>query len=188
MLQKNTTNEPVKWIDRQVFADPSWWHWSLTIPLLAIHLAGVSGAIELAMALCFVASIYFYFRLLQLKPFPVQVRIAYLSLLVVGMLPWMFWVHWVQLIGTSAMVSVGYCPLIRLLTLFPLNRMEPLTWKSVGRTFFLDPCAGGIVSLSTNTKTTANTCCSLKKADLKLEGSTPAKKLHIAEFTSVPGA
>jgi hypothetical protein len=45
----------------------------------------------------------------------VQVRVAYMGLLAVGIVPWMQWVHRVQLFGSISMVTVGYCPLIRTL-------------------------------------------------------------------------
>lgn len=32
-----------KRIDKNVVKDLSWWHWALTVPLLAIHLARTNG-------------------------------------------------------------------------------------------------------------------------------------------------
>jgi hypothetical protein len=132
-------------LDRQVFFDLSWWHWALTIPLLAARLAGYPGALLCAAGLCAAAGGYFWRRLRQVRPYPVQVRIAYLGLLAVGSLPWMQWLHWVQLFGTTAMVTVGYCPLIRLLSLAPPNRTEPLTAPLVWRVFVTAPGVGGLV-------------------------------------------
>src|SRR5258708_3806508 len=111
-------------IDRQVLTDLSWWHWACTVPLLAASLAGYPSAIVAAMVLCGAAGLYFLVRIQRLRPFPVQVRIAYLALLSLGLLPWMQWLHWIQLVGTCTMVVAGYCPLIRLLSLAPLNRTE----------------------------------------------------------------
>jgi hypothetical protein len=92
------------------------------------------------------------------KPYPVQVRIAYLAWMLVGLLPWMGWMHWIQLAGTSAMVAVGYCPLARLLNLLPFNRSGPLTWFLVHRTFFRDPCAGGFFRSSAGAATPGAGC------------------------------
>jgi hypothetical protein len=152
---------PNKLINRQVFADASWWHWLLTVPLLALHLAGHSWAIVATMVLCGIAGSYFMYRIRKFKPYPVQVRIAYLGLLVAGVFPGMQWIHWVQLFGTTAMVTVGYCPLIRMLSLAPLNRNEPLTVSLVWHAFVREPCAGGLIQWSVNSKNPTVACCSL---------------------------
>jgi len=71
----------------------------------------------------------------ELAAFPVQVRAAYLALLVAGLYPPLGFIHWVQLVGTWAMVLVGYCPLARALSLLPWNRSQPLSAALVRRTF-----------------------------------------------------
>jgi len=147
--------------DRKVLSDISWWHWALTVPMLAAHLSGVPGALEAAMLLCAVVGVYFYTRIGKLRPYPVQIRLAYLSLLLIGTLPWMQWVYWVQLVGTTAMVTVGYCPLARMLNLAPFNRDEPLTRSFVWRVFFQDPCAGGLVRWSAESVDAPVACCAL---------------------------
>ena len=47
-------------LDRRVVIDVSWWHWALTIPLLAAHLTGSTWAIAAAMGLCAAAGGYFF--------------------------------------------------------------------------------------------------------------------------------
>jgi hypothetical protein len=105
---------------------------------------------------------YFLYCIRKFKPYPVQVRIAYLGLLVVGVFPGMQWVHWIQLFGTTAMVTVGYCPLIRRLSLAPLNRHEPLTVSLVWHAFVCEPCAGGLIQWSVNSKNPTVACCSVQ--------------------------
>lgn len=51
----------------------------------------------------------------------------------------MIWVHWVQVIGTTAMVTAGYCLLARLLRLAPFNRTDPLTWSLIDQVRLRDP-------------------------------------------------
>ncbi|QDT73580.1 hypothetical protein I41_27690 [Lacipirellula limnantheis] len=148
-------------LDRHVLTDLSWWHWALTIPLLAAHLAGSFSALATATGLCIVVGGYFFHLIQRIRPYPVQVRIAYLGLLIVGVLPWMNWIHWIQLCGTTAMVTVGYCPLIRLLSLLPLNNDKPLTISLVWRAFVLQPCAGGLVKRRAKSPSAAVNCCSL---------------------------
>jgi hypothetical protein len=171
-----------KRVDLRVFTDVSWWHWGLTIPLLAAHLAGYSWAIPIAMGLCGTMGLYFLLRLRRLRPYPVQVRIVYLGLLLIGTLPWMQWVHWVQLAGTTAMVTVGYCPLIRILSLAPLNRTKPLTPALVWRAFVQEPCAGGLISWSTGSPSPAIACCSLPTANAPLACSLPTHQSSPAEL------
>ena len=147
-------------MDTSVLRDPSWWHWAATIPLLACHLAGHAWAIDLAVVLCAVMAGYYYARLRTVRPLPVQLRLAYLALLLVGMIPSMGWLHWVQLVGTTAMVICGYCLLGRLLSLLALNRAESLTWFFARQKLFGGPCVGGFVQWSPVGPEVA-ACCSV---------------------------
>lgn len=149
-------------IDRTVFVDLSWWHWVLTIPLLTLHGASYRGALPVAVGLCGAVAAYFVVRLRQLRPFPVQVRLAYLSLLLVGMLPWMSWIHGVQWLGTTAMVMTGYCPLLRVLRLAPWNRAEPLTCELLYQVFLREACVGGLIRWTATTTSPQAACCSLR--------------------------
>lgn len=51
----------------------------------------------------------------------------YMVLLVCGLWEPLRFLYWIQLIGTSAMVLVGYCLLARILSLMPWNLREPLS-------------------------------------------------------------
>ena len=160
-------------INRQVFTDMSWWHWAITVPMLAAHLAGYSWAIEAAMALCGIVGVYFLVRIKQFRPYPVQVRIAYLGLLAVGMLPMMQWIYWIPLVGTTAMVTVGYCPLIRTLSLAPWNRSEALTPSLMWRAFAVEPCVGGLVQWSSEPPSSSISCCFQPTQNSSLDCSSP---------------
>jgi len=132
-------------IDATRLRDPGWLHWAATAPLLAAHVAGVGGAIEAAMGLCLIAAGGQYVVHDSARAMPVQVRLAFLALLAVGLAPGMWWMHWSQLAGTSAMVIVGYCPLVRMLTLLPWNRRETLTRAFACRVFAAAPTGGLLV-------------------------------------------
>jgi hypothetical protein len=67
--------------------------------------------------------------------FPVQVRVAYLAMLISGLWGPLQWIHWVQLAGTTARVLVGYCLLARTLSLAPWNRWQPVSFALIRRTF-----------------------------------------------------
>jgi hypothetical protein len=124
--------------------DVKWWFWLVTAILLAAYVAGWRGAIFAAIALGAVQLVHFAAREGGLRAFPVQVRAAYLALLVGGLLPLLGFIHWVQLVGTWAMVLVGYCPLARALSLLPWNRRQPLSIALVRRTFLSAPVRGSI--------------------------------------------
>jgi hypothetical protein len=116
--------------------DAAWWYWLLTAGFLAASLAGWSSGVSLAVFLCVVQILHFRRRSGSFTSFPVQVRLAYLGLLVTGLWTALHWIHVVQLIGTSARVLVGYCLLARVLSLASWNRTEPLSPVLVRRTFF----------------------------------------------------
>jgi hypothetical protein len=103
-------------------------------------------AILAAIGLTAIQLLHFAARDSILFAFPVQVRAAYLGLLIIGLLPWTGVVHWIQLFGTWSMVLFGYCPLARILSLLPCNRRQPLSVDLLRRTFLSRPVRGSIVS------------------------------------------
>ena len=68
-------------------------------------MVGYAWAIPVAIGLCSMAGGYFLLRLGHVQPYPVQVRVAYLGLLLYGLLPGMNWIYWVPLFGTTAINS-----------------------------------------------------------------------------------
>jgi hypothetical protein len=125
--------------------DVKWWYWLAMAILLAVYIAGWGAAIFTAIALGAFQVVHFGARERYVTAFPVQVRAAYLALLVAGLMPPLGFIHWVQLAGTWAMVLVGYCPLARALSLLPWNRRQPLSVALVRRTFLSAPVRGSIV-------------------------------------------
>lgn len=115
--------------------DLGWWYWFLTVGLLGAGLARWQPGIYLAIALCVVQIVHVMGLTRDHSAFPVQVRIAYLGLLVVGLWGPLTWIHWMQLLGTSVRVLIGYCFLARTLSLAPGNRWQPLTLALVRRTY-----------------------------------------------------
>ena len=155
-------------INPNVLRDPSWLHWATTVPLLAAHVSGVDGCLEVAIALCVVVAIGMWKQTRNVLAMPVQVRLAYAALLLIGTAPGMFWVYFVQLVGTTTMVLFGYCPLVRMLTLLPWNRSAPFTWIWLKR-LVLSASPGGLVDWSERSPAvTACSCsCSLAPAHTK---------------------
>ena len=124
----------------------TWWYWLITVALLSVGLAELTWGLVLAIGLTLLQS-----RALcatrgapETAAFAVQVRLAYLGLLVLGLWPLLAWVHWMQLLGTVVRVAIGYCLLARLVSLMPWNRVEPLSMSFLRATFLtltdLEPC------------------------------------------------
>lgn len=105
--------------------------WAVTAPLLAASLAGVSGALGAALGLCAVSTLYYGMTLQSLRPYRVQVRLGFMTVAGLALLPELHRVLWIPLVGTTAQVLVGYCPMARLLDLMPWNREGQLTWRAV---------------------------------------------------------
>jgi hypothetical protein len=115
--------------------DLGWWYWFITAALLGSGLFGWPAGLPLAMALCAIQIAHVARLTHDVTAFPVQVRVAYLALLIAGSWEPFQWIHWIQLLGTSARVLAGYCLLARTLSLAPWNRWQPLSPALVRRTF-----------------------------------------------------
>ena len=127
--------------------DLGWRYWLVTVLLLAGWLSGWTPGIWLAIALCIVQIVHFTLRSGIPISFLVQVRMAYLALLITGLWPPLFWIHVVQFVGTTVRVVLSYCFLARTMSLAPWNRSEPWSLDLLRRTYFsfpggLSPCAG----------------------------------------------
>jgi len=115
--------------------DLSWWYWLLTASLLGGGLFAWRSCLYLAIMLCVVQIIHLRRLTMTFAAFPVQVRVAYLTMLLAGLWAPLEWLHWMQLIGTTARVLLGYCFLARALSLAPWNRRQPLTLALIRRTY-----------------------------------------------------
>jgi hypothetical protein len=122
-----------------------WSYWAVTTILLVGVLAGNTLALQAVIALNIVQVVHFIIREKSITAFPVQVRVAYLGLLFVAQAPYMGWVFWWLLIGTSAMVSFGYCFLARLLSLLPWNKKDLYSLEMVKKTFLTPPEKGNVL-------------------------------------------
>lgn len=122
-----------------------WWYWLATDALLIGCLAGWRWGVVPVIGLTLVQALHYFGRERRIAAFPVQVRLGYLLLLVLGTWPYLGFIHWIQLAGTTAVVTVGYCPLARILALMPWNRNTPLTLALVWEIITLPPVAGSIL-------------------------------------------
>ena len=124
-----------------------WMYWLVTEGFLAVGLMLWPPALVLAMAVTLVHGVHFLLRAPGVTAFPMQVRINYLGLLLLGQVPYFRWVNWVQLIGTTAFLTTGYCPLARILSLMPWNRNRAMSWRLVKTAVFTPPVDGSIVQV-----------------------------------------
>jgi hypothetical protein len=115
--------------------DFGWWYWAVTAVLLMTGLAGHSIGIWLAILLYAIQLLHVASLTHDLTALPVQVRAAYLAILIAGLWEPLEWIHWMQLAATTARVLAGYCFLSRTLSLAPWNRWQPLTLALVRRTY-----------------------------------------------------
>ena len=125
-----------------------WIYWLITDVALAVGLTYWPAALYLSMLLVVIHSLHFMLRSPNITAFPMQVRLVFLGLLVLGQVPYFSWVNWVQLFGTTALLTVDYCPLARLLSMTPWNRSQPLSWKFVAEAIFSKPVKGSIIQLT----------------------------------------
>jgi hypothetical protein len=139
----------------------TWWVWCVTDGLLLAGLFASAQFFLAAIALTIVQTVILLVRDRSLRAFAVQLRIAFLFLLLISYFPEMRWLYWLPAIGLLALVIFGYCLLARVLSLLPWNSSEPYTMDRFRRTFFSAPdmdrvesdskasgCAGGLCTIA----------------------------------------
>lgn len=124
--------------------DKVWIYWTITSGLLISDVMGWPFGLSLAIALNVIQLGHFYFETKSVTSFPVQVRLAYLILLVVAMWPPMYWLLYFIILGTSAMVLFDYCFLARFISLMPWNYKQPYNLALFLRTFVSKPVSGSV--------------------------------------------
>lgn len=122
-----------------------WWYWLTTVVLLAANFNGWRIALEFA--ICLTAIQIAHYTILERKTaaFSVQIRAAFLGLLLLGLWEPLRFLHGVQLVGTTAVVLFDYCLLARVLALMPWNRRVPFTMGLAVRILFSRPVPGSIL-------------------------------------------
>ena len=122
-----------------------WWYWLATVVLLTAGVSGWSAGFLLAIGLTVVQAIHFAIRERSMTAFPVQVRLAYLLLLLVALPERLQLIYWLPMIGTWVQVLFGYCTMARTVSLLPWNRDEPFSLGLLRRTFLSAPVRGSIL-------------------------------------------
>lgn len=115
-------------------------YWTLTALVLAGALLGRTPAlVPPLIALTLAQSLQFGVMHGSWRSPAAQTRVGYAVLLAAGLWPALEIVHWLQLAGTLSSITLDYCPMARIVSLLPWNRVEPLTPGLVARTFLALP-------------------------------------------------
>ena len=130
--------------------DRDWGYWLVTDVLLIGGVTGWPWGMIPVIGLTVVQVTHYLAREKRVAAFPVQVRLGYLLLLLLGLYPPLGFIHWIQVAGTTAVVTVGYCPLARILALMPWNRRQPLSLRIIWKTIVTPPVDGSILAARTS--------------------------------------
>lgn len=130
-----------------IIRDMEWWYWLVTDALLLGSLAGWRWGAWPVMLLTGVQVVHYLVRERRVMAFPVQVRLGYLLLVVLGTVPSLGVIHWLLFAGTTARVTTQYCLLARCMALMPWNRSKPLSATLVWKIITLPPVAGSILDV-----------------------------------------
>jgi hypothetical protein len=125
--------------------DIAWWYWLVSAVSLTAGVAGWHWGFCIVGTIATVQIVHFTVRTGSLTSFPVQIRLTYLAILIAAAPAAMQWMYWVPTMGTWALVTVGYCPLARMLSLMPWNRQGPLTLARVIFTITAPPEPGNVM-------------------------------------------
>ena len=89
------------------------------------------------------AVLFLFINSFDIKPFTVQVRIAYFIWVAAGTyVPYLTFLMVITLVGLATNLFLGYCPLARMMSLLPWNRNEKFSLGLVGRVFLSPPMPG----------------------------------------------
>jgi hypothetical protein len=151
-------------------SDYTWWIWLCLAGCLLAGLLVDPTYFFLAILISTIQALVFFAREENPSSFSVQLRFAYVLLLVVLYVPPLRFLYWIPAIGTLILCFTGYCLLARCLSLLPWNRKSALTFQEVLRTFTVPPnldvtlqgkpasgCPGGVCSLEVQIGKSAKT-------------------------------
>lgn len=127
------------------YKDVGWRYWFVTAAMLTVGMFGNSLGFQIAIGCTVVHLLHFIIRTQSMTVFSVQVRIAYLLLLVVAFAEPLRLLYWIPTVGTWALLLFGYCTMARVVSLLPWNRDEDFSLALVKRTFFSPPVRGNLM-------------------------------------------
>jgi hypothetical protein len=120
--------------------------WAITAPLLLAGALGAVWTVALALGLCAVSTIGYGWVLGSIRPYRIQVRLGFMAFVLASQVPGLGGLLWVPVLGTTAQVLLGYCPMARMLDLMPWNRVGAPGWRDVLDTVVRAPGDEGLLS------------------------------------------
>lgn len=127
------------------YKDYGWWYWLASTTCLWLAVTAYPAAYDVALLIGVVQLAHFRFAEGGIAKFPVQIRLGYLSFLMLAMPEGLHWLQWVPAIGTLARVLTGYCIMARMLMMLPFNREVRLSWAFIKEAFLTPPVRGCIL-------------------------------------------
>jgi hypothetical protein len=128
-----------------MFNKISWWLWLATVIFLTAGVFGWTPGFYIAILLAVFQLIYFAITEKSFSAFPVQIRIAFLLVILILLWEPLRFLYWIPVAGIWVLVLTGYCLMARILSLMPWNRKEPLSASLIKRTFLAPPVRGNIL-------------------------------------------
>jgi len=125
--------------------DHGWWYWLASTICLWLAVTIQPVAYEWALIIAAIQLLHFSLAEGGLGKFPVQIRIGYLSFLLLAIPEGFEWTLWIPAVGTLARVLFGYCIMARMLMLLSFNRQQVLDWPFVKVAFLAPPVRGNIL-------------------------------------------
>ena len=123
----------------------NWWYWFLSACLLTTGVAGYKIGFDLVIGLTLIQLVHFSISEESISAFTVQVRFAYLLLMIAFYPEPIQFMYWLPVVGTWARVTFGYCLLARTLCLLPWNRSVPFSTELLMKSYFSRPVRGTIM-------------------------------------------
>jgi hypothetical protein len=112
------------------YKNKDWYYLLFCAVYLTLGLTGWKVGFLLAIVMAGIHIIHSLIECRRLTVFTVQVRLAYLLLLLAAWPEPMIWLYWLPTIGTWAYIFFSYCLLARILSLLPFNSNQTF---SIGR-------------------------------------------------------
>ena len=127
------------------YKDLGWRYWFATVVPLTAGVLGNPVGFQIAIGITVVQLLHFSIRTQSITAFAVQVRFAYLCLLVVAFAEPLRLLYWIPTIGTWALLLFGYCTMARVVSLLPWNRTEDFSLALLKTTFLSPPVRGSLM-------------------------------------------
>ena len=127
------------------YKDLGWRYWFVAAVLLTAGVLGNPLAFPVVISVAVVQILHFAVREQNITAFSVQVRSAFLLVLLVAFAEPLRVLYWIPTIGLWTMLLFGYCTMARIISLLPWNRDEPFSLALVKNTFLSPPVQGSLI-------------------------------------------